>query len=305
MSLYIDHRPGTFKAVEGNEAAKQSLLQMLKQKFPNVVLFHGESGCGKTTLARIVASKLGCPTDSPDFIEINASNNRGIEFFREQVASMRIKPFAGKRKIYILDEAHKLTNDAMNCLLKPCEDTPSHVYIFICTTEPNKLIKAILTRCTKIECKPLGEDDLMSVMNRVCKRIKEKVDKEVLELIAENSEGSSREALTKLELVVGLDKSKQIEIAESTLAISNECIELCQHMMSKNSKNWKKMAKILKGLDGDPEGIRRQVLGYANACLLNGSMKAYCILDAFREPFFNTGKPGLTLACFEALEMDD
>jgi DNA polymerase-3 subunit gamma/tau len=305
MSLYLKFRPKTFKAISGNEAAIESLQQMLKRDFPQVVLFHGESGCGKTTLARIVSSKLGVDIDSPDYIEVNASNNRGIEFFREVVTSMRIKPFVGKKKVILIDEAHKLTSDAMNCLLKPCEDTPSHVYIFICTTEPSKLIKAMLTRCTKVECKPLGIEDMTEVIHRVAKLSKNKVSKEVVELIAENCDGSSREALTKLELVIGLPEKKQIEIAESTLAISNECIELCQHMMSKNSKNWKKIAKILKGLDGEPEGIRRQVMGYANACLLNGSMKAYCILDAFREPFFNTGKPGLTLACFEALNMDE
>jgi DNA polymerase-3 subunit gamma/tau len=185
------------------------------------------------------------------------------------------------------------------------EDTPKHCYIFLCTTDPQKLLKAMQTRCTKVECKPLGDEEIQQVIKRVCKLAKADVPESVIELISENCEGSSREALTKLEMLIGLSEKKMIEIAESGLAVSNECIELCQHMMSKNSKNWKKIASILKGLDGDPEGIRRQVLGYANSCLLRGSMKAYCILDAFREPFFNTGKPGLTLACFEALNMDE
>lgn len=304
-AYYVTHRPKTFKAVEGNLSAIESLQQMLKGEFPQVVLFHGPSGTGKTTLARIVSGKLGVEVGSVDYVEINASNNRGIEFFREQISSMRIKPFLGGKKVYVIDECHRLTKESMDCLLKPCEDTPSHCYIFLCTTDPGKLLKAILTRCVKVECLPLDEEQIIAVLKRIAKLTKTEVPHKVLELIASTSEGSSREAINKLQSLIGLPEDRMVEVAEQQLSTSTEVIDLCRLMMSKDSKNWKKIAAIIKDLDQDAEGVRRQILGYANSCLLGGSMKAYCILDAFRQPLYDIGKPGITLGCFEAIHMDD
>ena len=303
-ALYRKHRPTTFKNVEGNGAAVSSIKSMLKKGFPQVTLLHGPSGTGKTTLARIITDKLD--VDERDVTEINASNNRGIDFFRDVVRGMKVRPLIGKAKVYILDECHMLTKVAQDCLLQPLEDTPALVYIFLCTTEPNKLVKAIQTRCTKVECTPLCDEDIIDVLKRIVKLEKAEVPKKVLGKIADNSDGSSRQAINTLEALIGLKPKEMMKIAETSFGTPTEVIELCRLMMGHNSKDWKKVAAILKGLETDPESTRRQVLGYANACMLRGdNMKAYCILDAFREPFFNTGKPGLTLACYEALNMDE
>jgi len=201
--------------------------------------------------------------------------------------------------MWILDECHKLSNDAMNALLKTLEEPPDHVYFALCTTEPEKLLKTIKTRCTTFQVEELKEADLTNLVSEVAGEEDKDIPQEVAEQIAESAAGSARAALVILDQVIDLPKD-EMEVAAKILADEQkQVIDLCRALMTKD--NWSKVRDILKILvDTEPESVRRMVLGYCNSVLINGSEKAYPVMDAFREPFFNTGKAGLTLACYEA-----
>ncbi len=142
MGLDLKHRPKSFDRIIGNEDTVEALESYLTKKDLNhSFLFTGPSGTGKTTLARIVAGELGC--EGMDFTEMNSADFRGIDTIRNIRQQMVFPPMEGKNRGWLLDEAHKLSNDAMNSLLKPLEEPPNHVYFFLATTEPQKLITTI------------------------------------------------------------------------------------------------------------------------------------------------------------------
>ena len=293
----------------GNESAITSLSKAINKKnHSHVYLFSGPAGTGKTTTARILSKMFNA--GEMDIREFNIANMRGIDDARKIIEQIRFNPSDGEAIVYILDECHKFTSDAQNALLKPLEDTPESVYFFLCSSEPNKLIKAIKSRCTPINFKLLNNDELLLILNRVVKKEKVTIDKEILETIAENAEGSPRNALVLLEKVIDIENKKEaIEIIKNGIIDEDdaEIIELARALL--DTKNtWKEIAKILKKLKennklDEPETVRYIVLGYMSAVLLNGSMnkRAAIALESFSEPTYNTGKNGIILAAFNTI----
>jgi DNA polymerase III gamma/tau subunit len=209
----------------------------------------------------------------------------------------------------LVHNCHKFTNDMQNALLKPLEDYPEHVYFFLCTTEPNKLIKAIKSRCTEIKTTPLTEDQISLVLKRVIKLEKLDIEKDIVSEIAERSEGSSRNALVMLEQIANAESKKDIKIILDSKGSEDDpdTIELCRTLLN-DKAGWGEVSKVLKKLKeagklDDSESVRYMVLGYANAVLLNGRMmpRAAVMLEAFSEPTYNTGKFGITLACINVI----
>ena len=142
MSLYLKYRPKDFDEMVGNDETIESLKKLIqKEDRPHTYLFTGQSGCGKTSAARICANKLGAKGHS--IIEINSSNNRGIDTARDIIDQMQYKPLEGNIWVFIIDEIHQTTSVAQNALLKPLEDTTDSAYFFLCTTDPQKLIKPL------------------------------------------------------------------------------------------------------------------------------------------------------------------
>jgi DNA polymerase III gamma/tau subunit len=297
VELYRKHRPRTLGAVVGQEHAVAQLKEMGKaNRLPHVILFSGPSGTGKTTISRILKEKLEC-SDSC-FHEINAADSRGIDTVRDIRQRMGIAPIGGKTTIYLIDEAHKLTNDAQNGFLKILEDTPSHVYFFLATTDPQKLIATIKTRCTEIALKPVSQAALKTLVQTVAEKEDKEVADEVADKIAEYAEGSARGALVILHRILGLEtKEEQLESIEKG-AVKNQSIDLCRALINKTS--WKEVAKILEGLkDQEAESIRRHVLGYAQAVLLkSGQDRAFVVLDVFSRHLYDVGFPGLVAYCY-------
>jgi len=297
MELYKKYRPSTFDEVVGNETVISSLKNMLtKKEKPHVFLFDGPSGCGKTTLGRIVAKELGCA--DADYREVNTADFRGIDTSREIRKQMRYAPLEGDCKVWLLDEAHKMTNDAQNGMLKPLEDTPANVYFIIATTEPEKLLPTLRGRCSQFHVSPLSDLEMKTLLRRTVKAEGDKLSKTIYEQIITDSMGYSRNALQILEQVLNVEPDKRLAVAKRTAEIQSQTIELCRALLGKSP--WKMVAGVLRGLKGqDPEGIRRAVLGYCNAVLLKGTNNnAAVVMEEFIEPFYNTGFPGLTFACY-------
>ena len=135
--LYRKYRPTSFKQVVGQEEAIRTLTELGKRKaIPHAILFTGPSGVGKTTLARILQRKLKCVGN--DFVEMNAANDRGVGIIRSIQNKVGLAPMLGSCRIWLMDEAHQLTSDAQSAFLKLLEDTPSHVYFMLATTDPQK-----------------------------------------------------------------------------------------------------------------------------------------------------------------------
>jgi len=299
MELYKRHRPKNFDRVLGAEETTAALKNMLDRKtLPHTILFHGPSGCGKTTLARILKNKLNC--HDMDYHEMNCSDFRGIETIRNVSRHMLLAPTGGEVRIWLLDEVHQLSKDGQHASLKIFEDTPPHVYFFLCTTDPQKLLKTIITRCCEMPVRLLTYKELSQLVQRTCKREKVQISEDVMEEIVSSAQGSARTALVLLDKILNLSEDEQLEAVKQRAVEENEAIELCRALIKKQS--WKDVAKILKNLKGEPEKIRYAVLGYARAVLLNKKdNQAYNVITAFRENFYDSKEAGLVGACYEAI----
>lgn len=302
MSLYLKYRPNTFDEIIGNSDIVEILKNQLSdQGISHSLLFHGPTGCGKTTLGRIVANELGAK--GTDLREVDSADFRGIDTIREIRKQSAYKPLEGPCRVWILDECHKLTGDAQTALLKALEDTPKHVYYILCTTDPQKLLSTIKGRCAQYQVNLLTDREMKILLKRVVKAEDEKLSKEVYDTIIQDSLGHPRNALQILMQVLATSPDKRGQVAIQAAEKQSATIELCRALL--NHKSWKEIAGILSGLKGeDPEQIRRAVLGYCQAVLLGNRPNpiAATIMQEFIEPFYNTGFPGLVFACYCAFE---
>ncbi len=302
--LYLKYRPQTLDEIVGNSSVVNILKSQLSgdssQPLPRAMLFHGPTGCGKTTLARIVANELG--VGESDLKEIDSADFRGIDTIRDIRKQSMYAPLGGKYRVWILDECHKLTNDAQNALLKALEDTPDHVYYMLCTTDPDHLIKTIRGRCAPYQVEPLDDREMKTLLMRVVRAEEESLSRELYEQIAQDSLGHPRNALQILSQVLAVPEEERMNVARQTAETQSKTIELCRALIQ--GKGWNTISGILNGLKGEnPEGIRRAVLGYCQAILLGNrpDPNAAAIMEEFMHPFYDSGFPELVFACYSVL----
>lgn len=300
MSFHIKYRPPTLDQIKGNEKTVKTLKGLLdKEDHPHTYLLYGPTGCGKTTVARIIANTLGCGEN--DFREMNTADLRGIDTSREIISKSQYAPMQGEVLVWLIDECHKLTNDAQNALLKILEDTPSHVYFILCTTDPQKLLPTIKGRCSQFQLTPPSPEQIFALLRRIVREEGQELDKQIYDQIIESSQCLPRTALQILEQVLSAPVNERLEIAKRNADVQTEIIELCRALIK--GLPWSQVKVILEGLkDQEPESIRRVVLGYCQAVLLKSENdRAAMIIENFWEPTYDLGFPYITYACYSII----
>ena len=243
ITLYRKYRPSSFTEVSGeNEIVKSLKLSLKNKSMAHAYLFSGPRGVGKTTIARLIAKGVNClnlkengePCNEcknckainegrfSDLIEIDAASNRSIDEIRSLKEKINYQPVEGLKKVYIIDEAHMLTKEAFNALLKTLEEPPAHVMFILATTELEKILPTIISRCQRYDFKPLDLEEMKAGLEYILKEENLSMADDVYPVIYENSSGSMRDSISILERLIVTANGKEIDlkIAEDTLGIT-------------------------------------------------------------------------------------
>ena len=207
----LRYRPQKFQEVIGQDAIVKTLLNAIKNdSLAQALLFCGPRGVGKTTCARILAKEINKVEADYDYniFELDAANNAGVEDIRTLIDQFRIPPQIGKYKVYIIDEVHMLSKQAFNAFLKSLEEPPNHVIFILATTEKNKIIPTILSRCQIFEFKKIDQIQIEQSLKKICKENKIDFEDEALNLIASKSDGAMRDALVMFDRLVTFTNGK-------------------------------------------------------------------------------------------------
>lgn len=256
-ALYRKYRPQVFSEVVSQAAIIQTLQnQIISGKISHAYLFSGPRGTGKTTVARIFAKALNCEnvvngepclqctncqeigeSVSPDVIEIDAASNNGVDEIRDIREKVKFLPSGAKYKIYIIDEVHMLSQSAFNALLKTLEEPPKHVIFILATTEPQKLLATIISRCQRFDFKPINALDISMKLKSICEKEEVTISDDAINAIAEAAEGGMRDALSILDQVISYG-NKDISVEDVNTIIGSisfdKMIELMNYINAKN-----------------------------------------------------------------------
>ena len=261
---YLKYRPKTLKELD-NSKVKELLISALSgKKMPHAFLFIGERGTGKTSVARIIAKAVNCLNNkfaqksdsvdpcnsckscqlidkdsSPDVLELDAASNRGIEEIKNLIKESFFTPMHSRYRVFIIDEAHMITQDAFNVLLKTLEEPSERVIFILATTAPEKIPNTIKSRCLIFQFSPVNKADIIHMLKRIIKAENLKIEEKALELIAEASDKSFRDAAKILEELVLLQKTEYEQI-KNYLGIKdkNQFLKLILQNEAKTAIEW-------------------------------------------------------------------
>ncbi len=256
--FYRKWRPSSFSQLVGQEHVSTTLRQAIRQgRVSHSYLFCGPRGSGKTTTARIVAKAVNCldiqdgdPCNAcaicqsinsgqfMDIIELDAASNRGIDEIRDIREKVNFAPAQGKRKVYIIDEAHMLTDAASNAFLKTLEEPPAHVIFVLCTTEAHRILPTIISRCQRFDFRRIGSELIYNRLADITEAEGVNVEPEALRLVARHASGSLRDAENLLEqLVVSSSDGVTLKQVEELLGLDNgeSALELVKYLLMGNT----------------------------------------------------------------------
>lgn len=292
IPLYRKYRPKNLQEVVGQEHIKKALSNAITlNKISHAYLFTGPRGTGKTSVARILAKSLNCqqgPTLTPcevcpscldiknsnpmDVIEIDAASNRKVEDARDILEKIQYIPVNGKYKIYIIDEVHMLTKEAFNTLLKTLEEPPENVIFILATTEPQKVLETITSRCQRFDFRRITTDDIVNHLKEVSKTEKIKIEDDALFTIAKNSAGGMRDSLALLDQASVLGSEKSINSEDINNLLGRVSFDLLNNLsdsiiQSKPQEAIELLEKIYNS-GNEPSQILVNLMGYLKNLLI-------------------------------------
>ena len=291
QALYRKWRPHKWDEVVAQEHIVQTLRNAISsERVGHAYLFSGPRGTGKTTTARLLAKAVNClapelsnrPCDEcknclavnenrfMDLIEIDAASNTGVEDIRDLRDKINFSPSEGRYKVYIIDEVHMLSTAAFNALLKTLEEPPAHAIFILATTEAHKIPATVLSRCQRHEFRRIPVMASVELLKKLCKEEKITADEEALILIARQSTGAMRDAISLLDQLASTGEKITLELAQQVLgtATNQLVVDLFSAVQQKDSAAG--LAVIHHALDGgsDPRQFARQMVDYLRNLLL-------------------------------------
>jgi len=296
LVLYRKYRPQRFGEIIGQEHVVRTLSNALASGLvSHAYIFSGPRGSGKTTIARILAKALNCRERqegqsepcgkcascleikegrSLDLIEIDAASHRGIDEIRELREGVKFSPTKEKYKVFIIDESHQLTREAVNALLKTLEEPPAHAVFILATTEIHKMIPTIISRCQRFDFRKLTLAEIVKRLEIVSQKEKTKIEKPALELIALNSGGSIRDAESLLDQVFTFSgmSGKEIKVEEikDLLGLADTALisQFVDYLSQKNSKTAINFLGETFEKGYDPQEFARALIRYLRQAML-------------------------------------
>jgi len=292
IPLYRKYRPKNLQEVVGQEHVKKALTNAISlNKISHAYLFTGPRGTGKTSIARILAKSLNCkegPTLTPcevcpscidiknstliDVIEIDAASNRKVEDAQNILEKIQYVPVNGRYKIYIIDEVHMLSNHAFNALLKTLEEPPENVIFILATTEPQKVLETITSRCQRFDFRRITTDDIVNHLKNIAKEEKIKIEDEAIFTIAKNSAGGMRDSLALLDQVSVLGSSTSITTEDVNKLLGRISFDVLNNLADKIIQS--KPQEVIELLEqiynngNEPSQILTNMLGYFKNLLI-------------------------------------
>jgi DNA polymerase-3 subunit gamma/tau len=307
IALYRKYRPQVFEDVVEQGTVVKILQEALKQKkIAHAYLFAGPKGTGKTSIARIFAKGLNCengPTPVPcmkceqcititngtnlDVIEIDAASNRGIDEIRDLKEKVQYAPVSARYKVYIIDEAHMLTMQAFNALLKTLEEPPENVVFILATTEPEKIPATIISRCERFYFKPISTKGLINKIKEIAQKENAKITDSAALLIARFATGSLRNALSLLDQAITMFSEINEENIRNLIGIPQDELlkEFLDGIIRKDPKKSLSVIKNIEESGKDSKIFVNEFLSYLQS-LLNGKIMGFTAENVDREPSF-------------------
>lgn len=293
LVLYRKYRPQKFSEVVGQTHVVQTLSNAIKYDMAgHAYLFTGPRGTGKTTLARLLAKGVNCTGrkedsgepccicdscieiakgNAIDLVEIDAASNRGIDEMRELKEGVRFVPNKSKYRVFIIDECHQLTKEASNALLKTLEEPPEHAIFILATTDPQKMIPTIASRCQRFDLHTFSIKDIAGRLTLLAKSEGVSVEDGVFDIIAFNAQGSLRDAESILnQIIVFCGKKVRMEDVQKVLGVvdTNEAADFMDFLFKKNLTDALLKVQGVLGRGADPHQFMKTLVSYARQMLL-------------------------------------